>query len=68
MQWTEPSISENLVKNIICGKNNNKIRFKMLRSCDNIFDLVKIEAIYLHLNKPNLCKQKDFGYSISLFN
>ena len=35
------SILEQLVKNPICGKNYNKTKFKILRSCNNIFDLVK---------------------------
>ena len=39
------SISEYLVKNSVCGNSYNEMRFKILRSCTNIFDLVKIEAI-----------------------
>ena len=38
--------------------------FKVLRSCNNIFDLIKIEAIYIHLNKPKLCNQKELDYSL----
>ena len=60
------SISEHSIKNPICGKNYNKTNCKILTSCNNIFDLVKIEAIYIHLNKLKLCKQKDFDYSLSL--
>ena len=62
------SISEHLVKHPVCGKSYNEMRFKILRSCTNNFDLVKIEAIYIHLNKPKLCKQKEFDYSLSLFS
>ena len=61
-------ISENLVKHPICGKTHNKMRFKILGSCNNIFNLVKIEAIYIHLNKLKLCEQKEFDYSLSLFS
>ena len=61
------SISEHLVKNPVCGNSYNKMRFKVLISCTNNFDLVKIETIYIHLNKPKLCKQKEFGYSLALF-
>ena len=62
------SIAEHLIKNPICGKSFNDLRFKILRSSTNIFDLIKIEAIYIHLNKPKLCKQKEFDYSVSLFS
>ena len=62
------SIAEHLIKNPICGKNFNDSSFKILRSTANNFDLIKIEAIYIHLNKPKLCKQKEFDYSVSLFS
>ena len=62
------SISEHLVNNPLCGKSYNEKMFKIMRSCTNILDLVKIEAIYIHLNKPELCKQREFDYSLSLFN
>ena len=61
------SISEHLVKNPKCGNNYSETKFKVLRSCTNIFDLIKIEAIYIHLDKPELCKQREFDYSLSLF-
>jgi len=40
----------------------------MLRGCADIFDLNKINAIYIHLNKPKLCEQKEFDCSVSLFS
>ena len=39
------SKAKQLIKNPICGKSDNDVRFKILRSCTNIFDLIKIEAI-----------------------
>ena len=62
------SISEYFVKNPICGNSYSEMKFKILRSCTNIFDLVKIEAIYIHLNKPKSCKQKEYNESLSLFS
>ena len=62
------SIAEHLIKNPACGKSYNVFRLKILRSCRNIFDLIKIEAIYIHLNELKLCKQKAFDYSVSLFS
>ena len=55
-------------QNPIYGKSYSEMMFKIMRSCTNILDLVKIEAIYIHLNKPELCKQREFDYSLSLFN
>ena len=62
------SLVENLIKNPIFGKNFNDSSFKILKSTTNNFDLIKIEAITIHLNKPKLCKQKEFDYSVSLFS
>ena len=56
-------ISEHLIKNLMCGKNLNEIKFRILRSSNTIFDSNKIESIYIHLDKPKLCKQKVFYYS-----
>ena len=61
-------ISEHLIKNPVCGISYNETKFKILRCCTNVFDMVKIEAIHIDLNKPKLCKQKDFDYSLSLFS
>ena len=61
-------ILEHLVKNPVCGNSCSEMRLKLLRSCTNIFDLVKIEAIYIHLNKPKLCKQKELDYLLTLFS
>ena len=62
------SMSEHLIKNLICGKSYNEMKFRILRSYNNIYDLIKIEAIYIHLNKPKLCKQREFDYMLSLFS
>ena len=51
------SISEHLVKNPVCGKNYNKMRFKILKSCSKIFDKDKIEAIY-SLKQANIMQAK----------
>ena len=48
------SISEHIVKNLVCGVSYNEMRFKTLRSCTDNFDIVKIEAIYIDLNKPKI--------------
>ena len=42
-------------------------RFRVISRCNNVIDLVKLEAIAIFSNKPELCKQKDFDHKVSLF-
>ena len=62
------SISEHLVNNPTCANNYNIDRFKIIKICSNVFDLIKLEAICILLRKPVLCKQKDFDYTVCLFS
>ena len=50
------SIAEHLVNYPNCGKNYEDVRFKIVQQCSNVYDLLKLEAIFIHLNKPELCK------------
>ena len=61
------SIAEHLVNHPNCANNYNRDRFKIIKSCYNVFDLIKLEAICILLRKPNLCKHKEFDYTVSLF-
>ena len=61
-------IAEHLVKNLSCAENFNLERFKIIKSCYNVFDLVKMEAICILNRKPTLCRQKVFDYSVALFS
>ena len=45
-------ISEFLNINPIFGKSYNETKFRLFRLCNNIFDSIKIEDIYIHLNEP----------------
>ena len=62
------SIAEHLVKNPDCSKKFGLERFKIIKNCYNISDLIKLEAICILLRKPKLCKHKDFDYTVSLFS
>ena len=62
------SIAEHLTNNPTCATNYNLNRFRIIKNCNNIFDLIKLEAICILLRKPILCKQKDFDYTVSLFS
>jgi len=62
------SIAEHLVNYPNCGKNYEDVRFKIVQQCSNVYDLSKLEAIFIYLNKPELCKQEEFDYVVALFN
>ena len=48
------SIAEHLVNNSTFANSYNMNSFKIIKTCSNVFDLIKLEAI----RKPVLCKQK----------
>ena len=62
------AIAEHLVNNLDCASKYNLKRFKIIKNCFNISDLVKLEAICILSRKPKLCKHKDFDYTVSLFS
>ena len=62
------SITELLVNNSTCANSYNINRFKIIKTCSNVFDLVKLEVICTFIMKPVLCKQKFFNYTVSLFS
>ena len=43
-------------------------KYKIIKNCNNVFDLIELEAICILLRKLVLCKQKDFDYTVSLFS
>ena len=61
------SIAEHLINNTSCANNYDSSRFKILNNCTDSIDLVRMEAMSIFLNKPELCKKKEFGYKVSLF-
>ena len=61
------SIAQHLINNPTCANNYDMNRFKIIKICNNVFDLIKLEAICILLRKPGLCKQKHFGYTVFFF-
>ena len=59
--------SEYLVNNPTCGKSYNESRFSILRKCYNKYDLIKLEAVLIEINRLKLNKQKYFDNVVSLF-
>ena len=60
--------TEHLVNKSDCASNYNLKRFKTIKNCFSISDLIKLEAICILMRKPKLCKHKDFDYTVSLFS
>ena len=61
------SIAEHIINNTKCANNYDSSRLKILNNCNNFIDLVRMEAISIFLNKPELYKKEEFGYKVSLF-
>ena len=62
------SVAENLVNNRECARKNDLSRFKIIRHCNNVNDLIKMDTIFIYLEKPLVCKQQEFDYKVSLFS
>ena len=62
------SVAENLENNRECAKKYDLSRFKIIHQCNNVTYLIKIEVISIFLEKPVLCKQKEFDYKVCLFS
>ena len=62
------AIAEHLVKNPSCGNKFKFSNFSVMRQCSNTLELTRLEAILIHLHKPNLCKKKEFDYTLALFS
>ena len=54
------SIAQHLINNPTCANNYNMNRFKIIKTCNDVFDLIKLEAIRIFLRKPVLCNKIDF--------
>ena len=59
------SIAQHLIYNPTCANDYDMNRFKIIKNCNNVFDLIKLEVICILLRKPVLYKQKDFDYTVS---
>ena len=61
------SIAEHLINNRDCARKYEISRFKIVH-CNSVYDLVELESFSIFLEKPELGKQKEFEYKVSLFN
>ena len=61
------AIGQHLFDNPICARNYNDSRFSIVTCGRNNFHLNVLESIFIKINKPNLCKQKQYIYNTLLF-
>ena len=54
------SVAEHLINSRDCARKYDISKFKIIHHCNSVIDLVKLEAISIFLEKPELCKQKEF--------
>ena len=67
MALKRSAIAEHPVKNLDCASNYKLKEFKTIKKGFVIFDLIKLEVLCILMRKRELCKHKDFDYTVSLF-
>ena len=63
----DSAIGQHLLDNEQCAANYNDKRFKILAVARNSFHLCLLEATFIKIKHPVLCKQKEFVYTLKLF-
>ena len=61
------AIGQHLLENDQCAANYNEDQFSILDTARSRFHLTLLEASYIRVQRPNLCKQKEFVYTLNLF-
>ena len=63
----DSATGQHLLENDQCAVNHNDDQFSILDTARNPFHLSLLEASYIKVRRPNLCKQKEFVYTLKLF-
>lgn len=63
----ESAIGQHLLDNDHCAANYNEDQFTILDTARSLFHLSVLEACYITVRRPNLCRQKEFVYTLNLF-
>ena len=63
----DSAIGQHLLENDQCAANYNDDQFAILDTARSYFRLNLLEASYIKVRRPNLCKQKEFVYTHKLF-
>ena len=63
----DSAIGQHLLENDQCAANYNDDQCSILDTARSLFHLSLLEASYIKVRRPNLCKQKKFVYTLKLF-
>ena len=63
----DSAIGQHLLENDQCAANYNDDQFSILDTARSLFHLSLLQASYIKVRRPNLCKQKEFVYTLKLF-
>lgn len=63
----DSAIGKHLLMNKSCADAYSDAKFRILQKCRSTFSLKTMEAIFIKLNDPVLCRQKQFVFQLALF-
>ena len=63
---SDSAIDTHLMSSVECGNSNNEDFFCSLSRARSAFHLKALEAVFIKLREPLLCRQKEFGFALQL--
>ena len=63
----DSAIGQHLLESNQCARNYSDSQFKILTTARSQFHLSLLEAVYISRIKPDLCRQKQFVFTLQLF-
>ena len=64
----ESAIGQHLITNPECAKTYTDDNFRIIGQARSSFHLGVLESVYIKTQNPVLCRQKEFVFSLKLFN
>ena len=64
---SDSAIGQYLLESNQCARNYSDSRFKILTTARFQFHLSLLEAVYISRKKTDLCRQKQFVFTLQLF-
>ena len=64
---SDSAIGQHLIKNPECAKTYSDDNFRIIGQARSSFHLSVLESVYIKTQNPVLCKQKEFIFSLGLF-
>ena len=64
---SDSAIGTRLLSGVECGNSYNEDCFRILSRARSAFHLKVLEAVFIKLWDPSLCRQKEFVFALQLF-